>query len=154
MRHAALFVSVLALTAAACERGPNPPDRPAEPVGGPPPGVNPTAPTAPGAGPATFVGLWAAEDAWCANEGAPTEQRPLRITTERFEGYENSCSIDSVTQSGDGYVAELTCVGEGMTARERIHLRALANSLRITWPDRDGAVSDFVRCEEPEEGPE
>lgn len=129
-----------------CGESPNPPHQPADPVAEAPT-VNPTAPVRPGAGPDSFVGLWAADAAWCVNVDAPTDQRPIRITTERFEGYENHCDIEALHQAENAYAADLICQAEGQTVRERIRLRALANTLRITWLDRDGAVSDFVRCD-------
>ena len=74
----------------------------------------------PGSGPASFVGLWAANRAWCANpRGA---ERPIEISTTRFEGYENSCGILSVNQVADGYEAGLACSAEGQTSRERVRM--------------------------------
>jgi hypothetical protein len=144
-----ILLSALAL--AAC--GPaetNPPTDPAEPIDtpaasapqpAPPPGVGPIMP---GSGPQTFVGRWAADAAWCANpQGA---ERPIEITTTRFEGYENSCAITSVDEVADGYQAGLSCEAEGQTSTERVRMSVQGESLRLSWPDRNGAVVLLTRC--------
>lgn len=136
---------------AACGPGePNPPTQPAEPVdtpdaaappATPPPGLGPSLP---GGGPRNFVGRWAADVSWCPNTTGV--ERPIEITTTRFEGYENSCSIDRIDENAGGYDAALTCQAEGATARERVRMAVQGDSLRLTWPDRDGAVVVLTRC--------
>ena len=74
----------------------------------------------PGAGPRSFVGRWAADVSWCPNTTGP--QRPIEITTTRFEGYENSCAIGSVDQVADGYEVALTCAAEGSVSTERVRM--------------------------------
>jgi len=144
-----ILLSVLAL--AGCGQAEtNPPTDPAAPIDTPeaqappptpPPGVGSIMP---GSGPQTFVGRWAANAAWCANpQGA---ERPIEITTTRFEGYENSCSIDRIDEEAGGYDLTLTCQAEGATARERVRLAAQGDTLRLTWPDRNGAVVLLTRC--------
>jgi len=100
--------------------------------------------TLPGAGPASFVGRWAADITWCSSTTGA--ERPIEITTTRFEGYENSCSIDRIHEEAGGYDATLTCEAEGMTAQERVRLAVQGDSLRLTWPDRNGAVVLLTRC--------
>ena len=146
------ILSVLIL--AACGRTEtNPPTDPAAPVDTPeaqappptpPPGVGSIMP---GSGPQTFIGRWAANVAWCADpRGA---ERPIEITTTRFEDYENSCSIASIRQMADGYEAALTCAAEGQTANERVRLAVQGDSMRLTWLDRNDAVVALVRCPAP-----
>ncbi|MDI1327175.1 MAG: hypothetical protein PSV23_10300 [Brevundimonas sp.] len=133
----------------------NPPTDPAAPINTPeaeapaptpPPGVGSIMP---GSGPQTFVGRWAANQAWCANpRGA---ERPIEISTIRFEGYENSCGILSVTQVADGYEAALACSAEGQTSRERVRMNVQGDAMRLTWLNRNSAVVSLVRCPAPGE---
>ena len=110
----------------------------------PPPGVGSIMP---GSGPQTFVGRWAANPAWCANpQGA---ERPIEITTTRFEGYENSCGILSISQVSDGYEAALACASEGETSSERIRMAVQGDSMRLTWLNRNNAVISLARCPAP-----
>ena len=140
-----------ALALVACgDEAANPPTDPAPPVvtpeaAAPPPSAPPEVGSGlPGAGPASFVGRWAADIAWCSNTTGA--ERPIEITTTRFEGYENSCSIDRIDETAVGYDADLTCEAEGQTTQERVRLAAQGDSLRLTWPDRDGAVVLLTRC--------
>ena len=141
----------LAVALAGCgDQTVNPPTDPAPHVVTPEAAAPPPTPpaeageTLPGTGPASFVGRWAADIAWCSN--ATGAQRPIEITTTRFEGYENSCSIDRIDENAGGYDAALTCQAEGTTTQERVRLQAQGDSLRLTWPDRDGAVVVLTRC--------
>jgi hypothetical protein len=148
-------LAVLAfLTLAACGQSEtNAPTDPAAPIvtpeadappPTPPPGVGSIMP---GSGPQTFVGRWAANAAWCANpQGA---ERPIEITTTRFEGYENSCGILSISQISDGYEAALACASEGQTTSERIRMAVQGESMRLTWLNRNNAVISLARCPAP-----
>ena len=146
-----LSAAALLILLSACNReAVNPPTEPADPITEagseappptPPPGVGGLMP---GAGPATFVGRWAAQASWCANTTGA--EQPITISTTRFEGYENSCAITSLDQAGDGYEATLACQAEGTTNRERVRLSAAGDALRLTWLNRDGAVVQLVRC--------
>ena len=151
-----ILLSVLAL--AGCGRAEtNPPTDPAAPIDTPeaqappptpPPGVGSIMP---GSGPQTFVGRWAANAAWCANpQGA---ERPIEITTTRFEGYENSCGILSISQVSDGYEAALACAAEGETTSERVLMAVQGDSLRLTWLNRNNAVVSLARCPAPAAAP-
>ena len=131
----------------------NPPTDPAAPIDTleaqappptPPPGVGSIMP---GSGPQSFVGRWAAEAAWCTNrEGS---ERPIEISTTRFEGYENSCGIVSITQVADGYQAALGCAAEGSTSSERIRMAVQGDAMRLIWLNRNNAVISLVRCPGP-----
>ena len=147
-----LLLSLLAL--AGCGQSEvNPPTDPAAPINtpeaeapapSPPPGVGSIMP---GSGPQTFVGRWAANAGWCANvQGA---EQPIEVTTTRFEGYENSCGILSISQVADGYEAALACASEGQTASERIRMAVQGDSMRLTWLNRNNAVVNLVRCPAP-----
>lgn len=151
-----ILLSVLAL--AGCGQAQtNPPTDPAAPIDTPeaqapapipPPGVGSIMP---GSGPQTFVGRWAASAAWCANpQGA---ERPIEITTTRFEGYENSCGILSISQVSDGYEAALACAAEGETTSERVRMAVQGDSLRLTWLNRNNAVVSLARCPAPAAAP-
>ncbi|HWQ88327.1 hypothetical protein [Brevundimonas sp.] len=149
------FVPFLALALVACGRSEtNPPTDPAAPINTaeaeapaptPPPGVGSIMP---GSGPQTFVGRWAANVRWCANpRGA---ERPIEISTTRFEGYENSCGILSISQVADGYEAALACAAEGQTSNERVRMAVQGDAMRLTWLNRNGAAVSLVRCPAPE----
>lgn len=159
MRHAAPLMLLLsaATVLAACGQEPvNPPTEPAAPADGAPaappapePGVTPTLP---GTGPTSFVGRWAANVAWCAApKGA---ERPIEITPTRFEGYENSCAIETVTETAIGYDAALVCQSEGTTRRERVRMAVAGQTLNLTYLDRDGPGVQLTKCTTLEETPE
>ena len=150
------LLAVLAL--AACGPGQsNSPTEPAEPIDTPEAAAPPTAAPPgtgsimPGAGPRNFVGRWAADVSWCSRaEGA---ERPIEITTTRFEGYENSCAIASINQVADGYEAALTCTAEGVVSNERVKLSVTGQTLRLTWLNRDNAVVALTKCTTLEDTP-
>lgn len=149
MKTAPLLAGVLLL--AACDAGDvNPPTRPARPVDTAeqpdapplrPPGLGPLMP---GAGPESFVGKWAARVEWCASPQG--DRQPIEITTTRFQGYENSCAIDTVDQVANGYEAALTCQSEGATRRERVRMEVDGPTMRLTYIDRGGAIADLRKC--------
>lgn len=152
-------LSLLAVFAvAACGPGePNPPTDPAEPIetpgavappSTPPPGAGSILP---GTGPRSFVGRWAADVSWCPNTTGP--QRPIEITTTRFEGYENSCAIGSVDQVAEGYEAALTCTAEGAVSTERVRMAVSDQTMRLTWLNRDNAVVTLTKCTTLEDTP-
>jgi hypothetical protein len=157
-----MTLSRLALTGllalAACgPQTPNPPTEPAQPIdtpeaAAPPPAPPPGAGTVlPGTGPQSFVGRWAGDVSWCLNtQGA---ERPIEITTTRFEGYENSCAIDSVDQAGEGYEAALTCMAEGETTRERVRMAVSGQSMRLTWLNRGETTVTLTKCTQLNETP-
>jgi len=148
------LVVLVAFALAACGQSEtNSPTDPAAPIDtpeaeapapAPPPGVGSIMP---GSGPQTFVGRWAANAAWCANPQGP--ERPIEITTTRFEGYENSCGILSISQVADGYEAALACASEGQTSSERIRMAVQGEGMRLTWLNRNSAVISLVRCPAP-----
>lgn len=155
-RTSLTLFSVLAL--AACGSGEtNPPTEPAAPIdtpdaaappAAPPPGLGPSLP---GGGPRNFVGRWAADVSWCANTSGA--ERPIEITTTRFEGYENSCAIDDIQQVSDGYEADLTCMAEGSAARERVRMSVTGQAMRLTWLNRDNALINLTKCTTLEDTP-
>lgn len=146
-----LTVPLLALAVSACgQPDTNAPTEPARPVDTPaadapqpppPPGVGSVMP---GTGARNFVGRWAADVSWCPNEQGP--ERPIEITTTRFEGYENSCAISQIDEADGGYVAYLVCAAEGTTSRERVRLAVSGQTLRLTWIDRDAATVILTKC--------
>ncbi len=148
---------VVAASLAGCgESEVNPPTQPAAPIAtpeaeapapAPPPGVGSVMP---GSGPQTFVGRWAANARWCARTAGA--EGPIEISTTRFEGYENSCGIVSVSQVADGYEASLACAAEGQTSRERVRMSVQGDAMRLVWLNRNEATVSLVRCPVPGEG--
>ena len=107
---------------------------------------------APGPDAGNFVGSWAAQASWCGNTTGP--ERPIRITTTTFEGYENSCRISQVQQTNSAYEAVLDCTSEGTTTQERVRMRVVDDRLTLSWLDRAGSQStEFVRCQAPQPAP-
>ncbi|HYC67564.1 hypothetical protein [Brevundimonas sp.] len=150
-----LFV---ALAVAACGPGdPNPPTDPAEPIDTPDVAASPAprppgrGSILPGMGPRSFVGRWAADVSWCPNTTGP--ERPIEITTTRFEGYENSCAISAIDQVADGYEAVLTCTAEGTVSNERVRMAVSGQAMRLTWLNRDNAVVTLTKCTTLEDTP-
>jgi hypothetical protein len=146
-RPSLLVLTALASLGACGEGEVNPPTQPAPAVEVVDPAARveePDGPTLPGRGPVSFVGRWAADVSWCANtQGA---ERPIEITPNRFEGYENSCAIEAVDQVADGYVATLACVAEGTNSRERVKFSAADDVLRLTWLDRSDRAILLRKC--------
>lgn len=142
---------LISLLLAACGRGPvNPPTEPAQPIQPPAEqaGKAPSGDYLPGRGPPTFVGDWAARPDWCANVSG--EQQPIRISTDRFEGYENSCVIARIDQAGEGYEVALRCQAEGLVQSERVRMVVAGEDMRLTWLTRGGLEVRLKRCPTPE----
>lgn len=141
-------LTVLMLAIAACsEPTTNPPTEPAAPIEGP--GTPASAPAGldsvmPGAGPASFVGRWAADVAWCASPQG--DGRPITLTPTRFEGYENSCAITTLTQVPSAYEAELACEAEGQRTTERVRFAVSGEALTLSYLDRQGEGTVLTRC--------
>ena len=145
----AFALSALILGLGACgDNGPvNPPTQPAAPLSG----EDPTAPAAagqtsmlPGRGATSFVGRWAADVSWCAApQGA---NRPIEISSTRFEGYENSCEIAAVDEVADGYVATLACISEGAGRSERVRFQVTQDVMKLTYLDRSGGPVTLRKC--------
>ncbi len=140
-----LALSAAALALAACGEPGDPQTESAASVSTVPT-IDPTEPVRPGDGPDSFVGTWAANADWCANTSAMTDQVPIRITTDRFEGYETRCDITAIEQAGDSYDVTLACEAEGMTSRERVNMRVVEDRLTLTWSDRGGEPVQLMRC--------
>lgn len=148
------LLPLIVLSLAACgESEVNPPTDPAPPIltpeaetpkPAPPPGVGTVMP---GSGPQTFVGRWAARAGWCGRTNGP--ERPIEISTIRFEGYENSCGIVAVSQVADGYEASLACAAEGQTSSERVRMSVQGDTMRLVWLNRNEATVSLVRCAVP-----
>lgn len=137
------------LLVAACER--QDPKSPAAPVApvitsevAPPPAPPGVGPALPGAGPASFVGRWAADAAWCAETAGP--HQPITLSITRFQGDQHSCAIATLHQVRDGYEAGLACQAGGATSDERVRLSVQGEVLRLTWLNRNEAVLLLKRC--------
>jgi hypothetical protein len=144
-----LSLPVLLVLVAGCgESGPvNPPTEPAAPVAGQDPTAVPAAGQTsmlPGRGATSFVGRWTANVEWCAApQGA---NRPIEISSTRFEGYENSCEIAAIEEVADGYVATLACVSEGTARSERVRFQVTGDNMRMTYLDRTGGAVELHKC--------
>lgn len=140
---------LLALLVAACDRGPvNPPDEPARPVQSPEALQDIQAPgpaSLAGRGAKSFVGRWTANAAWCADPQG--ERRPVEITPLRFDGYENRCDIERITEIASGYELALVCTAEGQTRHERVFAAVSGDMLSLVYLDRgDDTPTRLGRC--------
>lgn len=149
---AAVLLLALPLLAA-CDGSP-PPDAPDADAAAAPaaeaPATPVTAAPAVDAAMAPLFGTFAADLAWCGGD-AGGDGYPVTITPTQFEGRENVCSIDGITDLGEGsYEALLSCAAEGQTVNERLELVPIfapsGEGLRITYTDRGGATTTLLRC--------
>lgn len=142
-----LALSAVLLLAACGREEVNPPTEPARAVE-PPPDAAPPDPALdrprPGTGPASFVGRWAADVAWCPNTSG--ERQPITITPTRFEGYENSCAIDRLDEQASSYLADLTCTAEGMTTQERVRMTVDGQRMALSWLSRNDLRVELTKC--------
>lgn len=131
-----LAVGVLSL--GACGQADSPMSPPEETVAHAPPAPPPAKVEGlPGTGPTNFVGRWAADVSWCADPQG--DRRPIVITTDQFQGYENVCDILAIRQVDGAYEASLRCQGEGMTSEERVRMDVQGDVLNLTYLDRGGS---------------
>ena len=119
-----------------------PPGAPATPNDPPvtPPIHNQPSPETP------YVGVWAGPQADCAQTPASGERAPIQITRTGFLGYENRCDIRSISRDGNTFDALLDCEAEGVRAAERVQMTVNADTLDLTYVDREGATVSFRRC--------
>jgi len=97
-----------------------------------------------GTGAPSFVGRWASDVSWCSNTQG--DARPIEITIDRVEGYENSCAILTIDEAGPAYEATLRCEAEGTTVTERIRMAVSGQSMALTYLDRRQARVDLTKC--------
>lgn len=117
------------------------PATPAEPT---PPAVPEPMPTEESPFTAAVAGRWAADPAWCtAEEG---EGSAIEISEELFEGRENVCAIEELTEDGTAWVAALSCRSEGGTSREKIRMEPSGDTMTLTYLDRGVEGVKLNRC--------
>jgi len=145
----ALFpiVAAVALLAACGDHNVNPPTEPAQPLRTPE-AMQPVEPPGPSSlasrGPRSFVGVWAANPVWCANpQGA---ESPITLTPLRFEAYGSNCDIATVTETGSGYGATLSCAAGGQTKTEHVYMGASGDVMTLTYIDRNRTTVKLARC--------
>jgi hypothetical protein len=99
---------------------------------------------------APIIGTFAADLSWCGGDAAG-DGFPVTIKPTQFKGRENVCSINEISDAGNGsYEAHLTCTAEGQTVDERLVLVPIfapsGEGLRITYADRGGDSTTLLRC--------
>ncbi len=141
------MLAAIALLAACGEHGVNPPDAPAAPLRTPE-AMQPVEPPGPSSlasrGPRSFVGVWAANVAWCANPRG--EQAPMTLTPMRFDAPGAACDIARIDETGSGYAATLSCAAQGGAKTERVHMAASGDVMNLTYLDRDMMTVKLARC--------
>jgi hypothetical protein len=148
MKSALFSMAVaMALLAACDDRQVNPPNDPAEPLRTPE-AMQQLEAKGPSSlamrGPRSFVGIWAANPAWCARpQGA---RRPITLTPLRFDAYGHNCDIASIDETGSGYVAVLRCATQGQAKTERVHMSTTGDVMNLTYIDRDMTTVKLARC--------
>jgi hypothetical protein len=117
MRRQPLISLIAALAAGALVAGCgeddlNPPTQPAAPIDAPTAGAlgpaHQGAVYRPGRGPASFMGRWSEDVAWCALQPGGRDT-PVEITVDAVTGGGAHCAIASIHQAGDSYDVELRC---------------------------------------------
>lgn len=125
---------------------------PVEPTVEPSAPAEETAPMVPAAAP-VYVGVWAANPAWCASAPGAGEEAPIAITEAEFLGYENRCMIgDGQEGTEGGYQLALSCQADGVERQEIIEVDVDGETLRLKREGADETV--FVRCPEQAGAPE
>lgn len=110
----------------------------------PAPAAPPSAAASPEPAAAGFIGDWAADAGWCAD---PTgAERPIRISQDRFEGYENACDIVSLDGGAGDWTAALVCLAEGQQSAERVRMRVDGDRMELSYLDRGGEPVRLTRC--------
>lgn len=94
---------------------------------------------------APLFGTWAADLNNC-------ERGAIRISQRRFEGAENGCDIGAIVDRGNwNFVATLSCLSQGQTARERIGMVPLysptGEAIALTYFDRGNDEVTVYRCD-------
>lgn len=127
----------------------NPPTEPAQAIDRPdvaPEATGSSGGGVPGTGPASFVGRWSRDVAWCANPQG--DRRPVEITPIRFESPDRSCHIYSVDETANGYLAVLQCDAANPARQERVLLTVAGQTqtLTLTYPDEADARVSLHKC--------
>jgi len=102
-----------------------------------------------------YEGKWAADKDWCRNslwssenpdatDQAPTDQVPISITRDGFEGLENACRFASIKQMKGTWIADANCFAEGDTYRQVIRIHVSGDVLTLSGDGEKGVT--FVRC--------
>ena len=98
-----------------------------------------------GSGP-SYLGVWAADETWCAAAPGASDASPIVITEGEFIGYENLCRIANVEELSENvWRMDLVCVAEGVEYIETINLTAESATLTLSRDDSSETV--FLRCE-------
>ncbi|WEK38878.1 MAG: hypothetical protein P0Y50_09985 [Candidatus Brevundimonas colombiensis] len=145
----ALFptLAAFALLSACGDQQVNPPTEPAAPLRTPD-AMQPVEAVGPsslaGRGPRSFVGVWAANPAWCA--GPQGADSPITITPMRFDAYGHNCDIARIDEAGSGYFAALACMAQGRRVNERVYMGTTGDVLTLTYMDRDRLTTKLARC--------
>lgn len=133
---------------AACDSSPSTDAPAAEAAAAPAAAETPVEPS--DAAMAPLFGTFAADLSWCSGD-AGGDGFPVTITPTQFGGRENVCTINGISDAGDGsYEAELSCKGEGQSVEERLQLVPIfapsGEGLRVTYLDRGGDRATLLRC--------
>lgn len=148
-------LGAFALLAACGDDRVNPPNEPAAPLRTPE-AMQPVEAPGPSSlasrGPRSFVGVWAANPAWCARPQG--KNSPITITPMRFDAYDRKCDIVRIDERGSGYVAALSCMAQGRAVSERVHMGAAGDVLTLTYVDRDMLTAKLARCPASPRAPE
>lgn len=141
-------LAVLAALLSGCgDHQVNPPTEPAAPLRTPE-SMQPVEPVGPSSlaarGPRSFVGVWAANPAWCARpQGANS---PITLTPLRFDAYGRNCDIARIDETGSGYAAVLTCAAQGGAQTQRVHMATTGDVMNLTYIDQDMRTVKLARC--------
>jgi polyhydroxyalkanoate synthesis regulator phasin len=93
-----------------------------------------------------YVGVWAADAAFCARIDAEPVELFAVITPTTIRRYESVCNFDAADLKDGEATVTASCIAEGDTEERQIKFAMQdENALRISTPGADGEVQ-FVRC--------
>ena len=94
-----------------------------------------------------WQGIWTADPAWCVNAGriGSVTPAPVALTAAEFLGYENSCELSRVEDTGlNAWVIDMACQSEGGIYDERRVVMVAGDDMYM-WFGTQAPVH-FTRC--------
>jgi hypothetical protein len=96
-----------------------------------------------------WEGIWAAEKDWCryAAEIGSHDPAPVRITSSKIQGLENTCDVTDVTKISklQVWIIDMACSGEGERYDDGEVFLITSDDLLLRYT-RDGYAIKMHRC--------
>lgn len=92
-----------------------------------------------------FVGVWAADTAWCGITPGSADPGPVVFTEGEFLGYENICRIGYAAEGTEGgFRLEMICEAEGVEYTDVVDVEVDGDILRMRRGDEEEVLLN--RC--------